>query len=98
MKKVVPILLVLLMLAALCSAGCGKKGKLYPRDRLKYNEDELPPEWRATPDANQPEAAIGIDGVIAPPTDAAGETTPEPTPPPDQGEDAGESPSEGDDS
>lgn len=64
LKKPAYIILCLLLAAAIgLLPGCGRKGKLYPRDKLDYTDEELPPEWRYLPE-QPPAAEIGIDGLL----------------------------------
>jgi len=87
-------LCALLATAVGLASGCGRKGKLYPRDKLDYTDEELPPQWHDLPD-QPPAAEIGIDGLLqksgdphrlrsrdlTPEPPAAPESTPaEPTP------------------
>lgn len=70
------IVLCCAVLAVAVCAGCGKKGRLHPRDATEYGQGELPPDWQNAPPPKRPGADLGIDGLL----DAIGAVD-QPTPP-----------------
>jgi len=60
----VTVIMVFLLLALGQGLGCGKKGKLLPRDKIEDEEEGVPVELRIYPPRETPAEAIGIGGVL----------------------------------
>jgi hypothetical protein len=60
------LILLLIAMLALGAGGCGKKGKLSPRNQLPLAEGDLPPQWRAAPAPAEFGRELGVDGLLEP--------------------------------
>lgn len=77
------ILLFILVLTLVAAGGCGRRGKLIPRDETRPADEQIPSGWKQ----NTPEpfgAELGADGLFEQAGDPARlrarDLTPEPTP------------------
>lgn len=63
-KGLIFILLLALVLAGTV-IGCGKRGKLIPRDRVEYEDQGMPVELRLYPPRQRPTDALGVDDAFS---------------------------------